>query len=72
MVVVPAAVVAHRTGVLRNIGEDVFYLLALKRRASYGGVEVVGVRSVVLGMVDFHGARVDVGFQSGVGVGKFW
>jgi hypothetical protein len=35
----------------------------------YSVIEVIDIGLVVFAMVDFHGARIDVRFQSVVGVG---
>ena len=37
-----------------------------------GVIEIGDVRLVVFAVVDFHGARIDVGFEGVVGVGESW
>jgi hypothetical protein len=66
-----ATVIAHGGAVLGYLGEDVFQLLVGQVCTVNGGVELAGVASVMLTVVDFHGPCVNVRFQGAVFVGEF-
>jgi len=72
--VTAAIVTHHRADVLRHgfqIGDQFTRAFRLEfRLAGQRGVDVVDVGGVVLAVVNFHGAGIDVGFERGVGVSK--
>lgn len=72
MVVIAAAIVAHGHAVLGDVGEDVLDLHPFKGGAGDGVVEVGGVPGVVLAVVDFHRAGVNVRFERIEGIGECW
>ncbi|MNI39498.1 hypothetical protein D3C73_936810 [compost metagenome] len=71
---VAAAVVAHcaadRFGQGIQIGDQGFHRLRRQARLFQRGIEVVDVGLVVLAVVDFHRARIEVRFEGIVGIGE--
>ncbi len=71
---VPAAVVAHGTanafGQQGQVGDQLLHGLAAVRRVLERGIQVVHIGLMVLGVVDLHGLRIDMGLQRVVGVAQ--
>lgn len=63
MIVEPTTVVSHRGTELIDLCQDLFNAFIFIFRSFDGGIEIVGVSTVVLTVVDFHGACIDVRFQ---------
>ena len=65
-----ASVVAHCHGVLAHVFQNVFEAHLFELRAGNGRIELADISAMVFGIMYFHGAGIDVGFQCIIGVRK--
>ncbi len=68
VVVEATAVIAYASTMLRYMGENFLNTFLLQVCAFDSGIQLRGISCVVLCVVDFHGARVDMRLQGVIGV----